>query len=148
MTLDFSISPLHVADWPQVRAIYLQGIATGLATFETTAPDWERWNAAHHPFARLAARADGRLLGWVALSPVSTRTVYAGVADVSIYVAEDARGQGVGRALLQALIPAAEASGIWTLQSSIFAENQASLALHQGDHPNGSGCSGHAQQVG
>ena len=132
MSAGYRVAAMLDSDWPQVRAIYLEGIATGLATFETGAPDWEHWNAAHHPFARLAARAGERLLGWTAIAPVSSRAVYRGVADVSIYVAAEARGQGVGRALMEALIAAAEAKGIWTLQSSIFAENQASLALHLG----------------
>jgi len=127
----FLISPLTPADWEQVREIYLQGIATGLATFETEAPPWERWDAAHHPFGRLAARAEEQLLGWAALSPVSARAVYRGVAEVGIYVRETARGQGVGRALLQELIAVSEANGVWTLQAGIFALNRASQALHE-----------------
>jgi phosphinothricin acetyltransferase len=128
--MQFEITPLTSADWPAVRAIYLEGLATGLATFETQAPEWPAWDSGHHPFARLAARGEQGLLAWVALSPVSARAVYRGVADVSIYVAAAARGQGIGRALLTRLVTESEAQGIWTLQSSLFAENQASLALH------------------
>lgn len=117
-------------DWPAVRAIYLQGIATGNATFETTAPDWETWNAGHLPHSRLVARDADAILGWAALSPYSRRQVYAGVAEVSLYVAENARGQGIGAALLAALVAESEANGIWTLQAGIFPENLASIALH------------------
>ncbi|WP_374689011.1 N-acetyltransferase family protein, partial [Promineifilum sp.] len=127
---DLSISPLTPDDWPAVRAIYEEGIATGQATFETVAPDWPVWDAAHRPDCRLAARQEGRVVGWAALSPVSARAVYRGVAEVSVYVAAAARGRGVGRALLAALVEASEAAGVWTLQASIFPENEASVALH------------------
>lgn len=129
--MDILIDAMRPEDWEAVRAIYLEGLATGVATFETTAPTWEAWDAGHLPFCRLAARAGGVLAGWAALSPVSKRACYAGVADVSIYIAGSARGQGVGKALYQALIAQSEQTGIWTLQSSIFAENTASLALHE-----------------
>jgi L-amino acid N-acyltransferase YncA len=126
------IEPMRADDWPAVRAIYLEGIATGNATFEQTAPDWEKWDAGHLPGARIVARRDdGALLGWAALSGVSSRCVYAGVAEVSIYVAEHARGRGVGRQLMARLIADSEAAGIWTLQAGIFPENAASIALHQ-----------------
>lgn len=128
--MDFTIEPMVARDWPVVRAIYVQGIATGLATFETEAPDWPAWNAAHLPDCRLVARAEGDVVGWAALTPVSGRCVYAGVAEVSVYVAEGVRGQGVGRALLVALVKASEAVGLWMLQAGIFPENKASLALH------------------
>lgn len=122
-------------DWQAVRAIYLEGIATGNATFETGAPDWEKWDRDHLADCRLVARKDGRpfgrVVGWAALSPVSGRCVYAGVAEVSVYIAEAARGQGVGKALLQALVEDSESHGIWTLQAGIFPENTASLALHK-----------------
>jgi len=125
------ITPLTAADWPIVRAIYEEGIATGNATFETAAPDWPQWDAARLPVGRLVARRGQRVVGWAALSPVSSRVVYAGVAEVSIYVAAAARGQGVGKTLLRALIAAADEGGIWMLQAGIFPENAASVALHQ-----------------
>lgn len=118
-------------DWPAVRAIYLEGIATGNATFAGTAPEWERWDADHLARARIVARSGGDLLGWAALSAVSSRCVYAGVAEVSIYVTERARGRGVGAKLLSSLIADSEAAGIWTLQAGIFPENIASIALHE-----------------
>lgn len=128
--MDFVILLMSPQDWEFVRAIYIEGIATGQATFETEAPDWERWDAGHLPQCRLVARNGDRVLGWAALSPVSRREVYAGVAEVSVYVAASARGGGVGGALMRALIEASERHGIWTLQSSIFPENLASGALH------------------
>jgi len=118
-------------DWPAVRTIYLEGIATGNATFEQTAPEWEQWDAGHLPSARIVARSDGGAVwGWAALSGVSSRCVYAGVAEVSIYVAERARGRGVGRQLMSRLIVDSETNGMWTLQAGIFPENVASIALH------------------
>jgi len=126
-----TFQPLTAAHWPAVRAIYEAGIATGNATFETQAPPWEAWNKGHLAHSRLVALHDaGAVLGWAALSPVSGRGVYGGVAESSIYVAAEARGQGVGRQLLQALIQESEAHGIWTLQAGIFAENTASIGLH------------------
>ena len=118
-------------DWDAVRAVYVEGLATGYATFETEAPGWARWDAAHLPCCRLVALGGGRLAGWAALSPVSAREVYAGVAEVSVYVGAGFRGAGVGRALLSALVRESEAAGLWTLQASIFPENVASLALHR-----------------
>jgi phosphinothricin acetyltransferase len=128
--MNHTIDSMHPEDWPQVRAIYQEGIATGHATFETAAPDWEHWDAGHLPASRLVARSGEKILGWAALSAVSRRQVYAGVAEVSVYVAADARGQGIGDRLMADLIAASEAGGIWTLQSSIFPENQASVTLH------------------
>jgi phosphinothricin acetyltransferase len=125
------IDQMRASDWEQVRAIYLEGIRTGHATFETEAPSWERWDEAHLPFARLVMRDGERVLGWAALSPVSKRQVYRGVAELTVYVAESARGQGIGRALLEALIIESERNGIWTLQASIFPENTASVELHR-----------------
>ncbi|HEY0378137.1 MAG TPA: GNAT family N-acetyltransferase [Pyrinomonadaceae bacterium] len=122
---------MRVTDWEAVRAVYLEGIATGDATFETDAPAWEKWDAAHLPHCRLVARAGAALAGWAALSPVSARRVYAGVVETSVYVSADFRGRGVGRALLGALIICSEQHGIWTLQAGIFPENLASLALHR-----------------
>src|SRR5579872_707339 len=129
--LDIAIEPMTQHDWNAVRAIYLEGIATGNATFETSAPDWNEWNAAHLPSCRLVARSGSGVLGWVALSPVSPRRVYAGVAEVSIYVAECARGQQIGSKLMAALVGASEGEGIWTLQAGILAENTHSVALHE-----------------
>ena len=118
--------------WPGVRAVYLEGVASGDATFETEAPDWERWDASHLRACRLVALDGGGLVaGWAALSPVSAREVYAGVAEVSVYVGADFRGRGVGRALLSALVRESESEGIWTLQAGIFPENVASVALHK-----------------
>jgi len=122
---------LRPEDWEQVRAIYVEGIATGHATFETGAPQWEKWDSEHLARARLVARDGPAILGWAALSPVSGRCVYAGVAEVSVYVATSARNRGIGRALLEGLIRASEAEGIWTLQAGVFPENASSLALHR-----------------
>lgn len=122
---------MQAGDWPAVCAVYRQGIATGQATFETTTPTWEQWHAAHLDACRLVARLQGEIIGWAALSPVSRRQVYAGVAEVSVYVAESRRGQRVGSALLRSLVAASEKAGIWTLQASIFPDNRASVALHQ-----------------
>ena len=116
-------------DWDAVRAIYLEGIATGNSTFEQSAPDWEAWDQGHLSSCRLVARVGREILGWTALSPISRRQVYAGVAEFSIYVAERARGRGIGAALLKALIEASEREGVWMLQSGIFPENTASLEL-------------------
>jgi L-amino acid N-acyltransferase YncA len=126
-----TIEPMAESDWEPVRAIYLEGIATGNATFETEAPSWEKWDATHLPFARVVARTDDDVVGWAALTPVSQRCVYAGVADVSIYVSQRGRGQGIGRKLLATLIDQSEQNGIWTLQAGIFPENVASLTLHR-----------------
>lgn len=118
-------------DWEQVRAIYLDGIASGNATFETDAPNWDAWNSAHLHFARLVARSGQGVLGWAALSPVSSRRVYAGVAEVSVYVAASARSKGLGRMLLGRLIKEGERNGVWTFQAGIFPENAASIDLHK-----------------
>jgi L-amino acid N-acyltransferase YncA len=124
------IIEMNGAHWEQVRQVYVEGLRTGDATFETEAPSWETWDQGHLSFARLIADCEGGIAGWAALSAVSQRKVYAGVAEVSVYVGENFRGQGVGRALLQALIEQSEKNGVWTLQASIFPENQSSLALH------------------
>jgi L-amino acid N-acyltransferase YncA len=126
-----AIEPLAPADWDDVRRIYAEGIATGNATFETEPPSWESWDLAHRPDSRLVARAGGRVLGWAALSPVSDRCAYGGVAEVSVYVSADARGRGVGRRLLEELVRASEGAGVWTLQAGIFPENAASIAIHR-----------------
>jgi len=118
-------------DWPGVRAVFLEGVATGQATFETSAPEYPAWDAAHRAEPRLVAADAEGLAGWAALSPVSRRTCYAGVAEVSVYVAARCRGRGVGRRLLAALIAASERLDIWTLQAVVFPENPASVALHE-----------------
>jgi L-amino acid N-acyltransferase YncA len=129
--MDFTIRPMAPADWPAIRAVYREGIATGNATFETEAPPWERWDAAHSALCRLVAETADTLLGFAALSPVSARKVYAGVAEVSVYVSAQSRGAGVGNALMRELVSASEAAGFWTLQAGIFPENHASLRLHE-----------------
>lgn len=129
--MDPTIEAMQSADWPSVRVIYQEGIASGHATFETEVPDWEDWDKAHRPDCRLVARIDEELVGWAALSPVSGRCVYGGVAEVSVYLAESVRGQGIGRALLTTLIAEAENAGFWMLQAGIFPENAASIALHK-----------------
>jgi len=129
--MNFAIRPMTDADGPAVLEIYRQGIATGNATFETETPPWEKWTAAHLPHSRIVARDGTGVLGWAALSAVSGRCVYAGVAEVSIYIAEPERGRGVGRALLEELIRQSEKNGLWTLQAGIFPENRASIGLHK-----------------
>ena len=127
-----TIGPMTTADAAAVLRIYAEGIAAGHATFQTEAPSWEEWDAAHHPSPRLVARDVGhRVLGWCALLPVSRRAVYAGVAEESVYVAAEARGHGVGRALLEVMVRESEAAGLWMLQAGIFPENTASVALHE-----------------
>ena len=123
------IRDLRPEDWPQVAAAFADGIRTGNATFETDVPSWQDWDAAHLEL-RLAAELDGTVAGWAALSPVSDRCCYRGVAELSVYVAAHARGHGVGRALLDGLIARSEAAGVWTLQAGVFPENEASMALH------------------
>jgi phosphinothricin acetyltransferase len=124
-----AVEPMTPADWPDVSAIYLEGIRTGNATFETLAPTWEQWDRAHLQAGRLVGRTGRQIAGWVALSRVSQRSCYAGVAEMSVYVANWARGQGVGDALMKAAIVASEEAGIWTVQGLIFPENTASLRL-------------------
>jgi L-amino acid N-acyltransferase YncA len=125
------IRQLEKRDWPAVKAIYEQGIAGGNATFETEAPSWDDWDKTHLEGHRLVALQGGEVVGWAALSPVSERCVYAGVADESVYVADSAQRRGVGRTLLEELIARAERDGIWTIQAGIFPENEASLELHR-----------------
>lgn len=124
------IRGLVAADWEAVRSIYGAGIATGQATFETAAPTWEHWKNAHLLSPRLVATANETIVGWAALSRVSPRAVYVGVAEVSVYVEAEKRGHGIGRRLLETLVTESETSGIWTLQASIFPENAASISLH------------------
>jgi L-amino acid N-acyltransferase YncA len=125
------IEPMTAADADAILRIFAEGIATGVATFETAAPDWRRWHATHRRECRLVARAEGEVVGWTALGSYSSRAVYSGVAWESVYVAASARGRGVGRALLEALITAAEAAGVWTLMAGIQGENAVSMALHE-----------------
>jgi L-amino acid N-acyltransferase YncA len=129
--VEFVLEPMSPADWESVRAIYREGIATGNATFEESAPEWEQWDEGHLRACRLVARSRGEVLGWAALSPVSRRHVYRGVAEVSVYVSGRAQRKGVGSALLAALIESSEREGIWTLQAGIFPENTASVELHR-----------------
>ena len=129
--MDITIAAMQPDDWLAVEQIYLDGIADGNATFEMESPGWEKWNADHHPHARLVAKEHGAVVAWAALSPVSGRQVYRGVAEVSIYVAESARGKGIGRRLLAELIRSSEQNEVWTLQAGIFPENLASIALHK-----------------
>jgi len=128
--MEYQIESMSESDWDQVRSIYLEGIQTGDATFETDAPSWEKWDAGHLKDCRLVARDDCAILGWAALSHVSARQVYAGVTEVSIYVAAESRGRRIGQALLSALIAESERCGIWTLQAGIFPENRSSISLH------------------
>jgi phosphinothricin acetyltransferase len=126
-----AIAALGPGDWDDVARIYAEGIATRLATFETEVPSWQVWDDAHLPGHRFMAREDGRAAGWAALAPVSSRCVYAGVAEVSVYVAAAARGRGVGTALLSALVASSEAGGVWTLEAGILPENEASVRMHE-----------------
>jgi L-amino acid N-acyltransferase YncA len=129
--MSIDVIGLERRHWEAVRKIYEEGIATGLATFETDVPDWDVWHGSHLPMARLVAVSQGEVLGWAALSPVSDRCAYGGVAEVSVYVAEASRGRGIGSLLLERLVDASEAGGIWTLQAGIFAENRGSIELHR-----------------
>jgi L-amino acid N-acyltransferase YncA len=141
--MEYSIIPMQPEHWPAVREIYREGVATGNATFETETPDWEKWDSSHRTDCRIVATAvlapsgsksaslQVTVLGWAALSQVSIRKVYAGVAEVSVYVSAAARGRGLGKAMLQAVVQQSEANGIWTLQAGIFPENVASIALHK-----------------
>lgn len=131
-------------DWGQVSAIYGDGIATGEASFEVDVPTWEQWDTRHLAAPRIVATDEDLAIGWAALSPVSSRRVYAGVAEVSVYVASSARGAGVGQRLLEALVEGAESAGLWTLQASIFPENVASIALHR---RNGFRIVGHRERI-
>jgi phosphinothricin acetyltransferase len=129
--MDFTIEQMNPDDYPAVKAIHEEGIATGLATFEREVMEWKDWDAIHLPHSRLVARSGDRVIGWAALSRVSGRCYYGGVAEDSVYVAASKRGKGVGQALLGRLIEESESHGIWTLQAGIFMENETSIALHE-----------------
>lgn len=129
--MSLTLAPLEPRHWEAVRRIFQDGIDAGVATFEEAPPDWKGWNTAHRSDCRLVALAGDTVVGWAALSPVSARAAYAGVAEVSVYVAQGRQGQGVGRMLLEALVDAAEAAGIWTLQAVVFPQNAVSLRLHR-----------------
>lgn len=128
---NYVIGQMSFADWEQVREIYVEGIQTGNSTFEYEPPTWEKWHAGHLDVCRLVAKVQNEVCGWAALSPTSSRAVYAGVTEVSIYVSSKYRGMGIGSALLENLVKESEQHGIWTLQAGIFPENTASLNLHK-----------------
>ena len=125
------VRPLHPDDYPAVAAVFAEGIATGQATFETDVPGWDEWDAGHLAEHRFVAELDGEVVGWIAVVPYSHRAVYRGVGEESVYVAERARGRGIGRALLETVIESARDGRLWTLQAGIFTDNGASLALHR-----------------
>lgn len=127
--MDIVIEKMKDEDWPAVKSIYIEGIATGNATFEANAPAWEQWDKGHLKDCRLVAKSGNDIVGWIGLSPVSERCVYKGVAEVSLYIKESTRGRGIGKALLSVVIEESERRGIWTLQSGIFPENTTSIAL-------------------
>lgn len=126
-----AIKPLEPLHWSAVKRIYEEGLNTGNATFQTSAPEWEEWDKAHVQTGRLVAIENENIIGWAALSPVSGRCVYGGVAEISVYVSENARGKGIGKELLKSLIEDSEANGFWTLQAGIFPENIASIKIHE-----------------
>ncbi|MEX0288786.1 MAG: N-acetyltransferase family protein [Flavobacteriaceae bacterium] len=128
---NIEIRSMTAADWPSVLAIYQEGIDTGFATFEKELPSYEAWDGNHLDTCRIVAEKEGQLIGWAALSPVSSRCVYGGVAEVSVYVGGSARGLGIGKLLMKELISLSEKEGLWTLQSGIFPENEASIRLHE-----------------
>jgi L-amino acid N-acyltransferase YncA len=123
------IRDLRPGDWPEVARIYAEGIATRNATFETEVPSWDAWDSAHLREHRFVAEANGEVVGWIALAPVSSRCCYAGVAEVSAYVAKNVRGRGLGAVLLERIVESSEQAGIWTLETGVFPENEPSLAL-------------------
>ena len=129
--MEFIIESMLASDWEQVKRIYLEGIESGIATFQTEAPTWENWNKGHLDVCRCVARSSENILGWVALSPTSSRECYKGVVEVSIYVGEKYKGQGIGSSLLTNLVNQSEAQGIWTLYCAIIRENTASIMMHK-----------------
>jgi phosphinothricin acetyltransferase len=143
-----TLRPLQASDWKDVQRIYLEGIGTGNATFQMEAPSLEEWDRNHLAHCRLVAEALGRPLGWAVLAAISSRAVYRGVAEVSVYVGEESRGQGIGRLLLQELVIESERLGFWTLQAGIFADNLCSLRLHRGAGFREVGCRERMGQLG
>jgi L-amino acid N-acyltransferase YncA len=131
VSFDVKIEAMKVEDWPVIKSIYMEGIATKNATFETDLPEWVEWNEEHLTSCRIVALDEQTILGWAALSPVSDRCIYSGVAEVSVYVSTIARGKGIGKQLLNELIRESEENEIWTLQAGIFPENQSSIRLHK-----------------
>jgi L-amino acid N-acyltransferase YncA len=129
--MNIKVQKMQDDDWPSVKDIYQEGIDTGNATFETVVPTWQEWDSNHLCDCRLIAKFAGQIVGWVALSPISNRCAYQGVAEVSLYVKSSARGQGVGKALLKAAIEESEQIGLWTLQGGTFPENKSSIALQK-----------------
>lgn len=129
--MEYSIDAMKPSDWEQVRNIYLEGIQSGIATFQTGAPEWEQWHNAHLTCCRIVARSVNNVLGWAALSPTSSRACYKGVVEVSIYIGNNYKGHGIGSALLTNLIRQSEENGLWTLYSAIIRENEGSIALHK-----------------
>ena len=129
--MNIEFTPMHPTDWKTVATIYKLGIDTGQATFQLEVPDWESWDKGHLQICRILAKSGNEIAGWAALSPISSRAVYRGVTEVSIYISPDFRGKKIGKKLLAKLIEDSEANGIWTLQASIFPENKASLKIHQ-----------------
>lgn len=129
--MPLTVAPFQETDFPSVQKIYRQGIDTGDATFQQKAKSWSEWDNSHHPFCRIVAVKNEHIVGWAALSPISSRAVYAGIAEVSIYVDNTYKQQGIGQALLAQLITDSEQHGIWTLQAGIFPENIGSIKLHE-----------------
>ena len=129
--MDIIIEKMKDEDWPEIKTIYRQGIATGNATFDSEAPEWEQWNKTHLQDCRLVIKSEQKIVGWAALSPVSTRCVYKGVTELSLYVRDSFRGRGIGTALLKATIEESQRAGVWTLQSGTFPENAASIAIQK-----------------
>ncbi|QIY83023.1 N-acetyltransferase [Chryseobacterium sp. NEB161] len=130
-TVTMEIRPITKDNFSEAVEIYKQGLATNIATFQNDLPQWEDWNKGHLDFCRISIYENNKMLGWTALTPVSSRCVYAGVAEVSVYIAQKERGKGIGKILLNELITQSEANGIWMLQSGIFSENQSSIKLHE-----------------
>ncbi len=129
--MEYILEEMKVSDWEQLKEIYLEGISTGLATFQTEVPSWENWDKGHLNICRLVARSSDKVLGWAALSPISSRCCYEGVTEVSIYISQEHKGQGIGTAIMNELIKQSEKNGIWTLHSGIIRENAASLTMHK-----------------